>query len=254
MSVKLTAVSFNYRVRSIASGPWYRNLFSRTETTVNIFQALDLHLPHSGTNYGLLGKNGSGKTTLIKLMSGILQADSGSIDVFGDSPSTRKPGMLRQLGVMFGHQSLLWPELSLHENLRLFEHIYRRHYDPAQVDIRLQELALCHIVDKPAKTYSLGQSVKANLLIHLLNQPRLLILDEPTIGLDIESGIALRPSLAQFAQQTGAIVLITSHNMADIAEICEQVFFLVQGRIRAIELNPKHGKHEKIIHLESLFL
>ena len=254
MSIELTAVSFDYQVRSITTAPWYRNLLRRKEVSVNIYHELDFSLNQPATIYGLLGKNGSGKTTLIKLMTGILQPASGRISVLGEDPVKRSKKLLRQIGVMFGHKSMLWPELSLQENIKLFEHIYRRTYNVDILTTKLQKLSLVEVLDKPTKTFSLGQSVKANLLIHLLNQPKLMILDEPTIGLDVESAIALRKTLIDFCQKTRAIVLITSHNMMDIAEVCDQVHFVKSGRIESVEALPFQSTQERAKYLESLFL
>ncbi|PHM66323.1 hypothetical protein Xsto_01255 [Xenorhabdus stockiae] len=251
--IKINNLYFSYRNREIQNG-FFKNLFKSNETEVKLFESLSIEIFNDEKIIGLLGKNGAGKTTLIKLITGILTPNSGDITVFGTSPYGRPAKLLSNLGVLFGNRSMLWEELSLYENIELFSKIYKRIYDKDHVESMIEMMNLRNIARKPAKTCSLGQSVKSNLLIHMLNKPKLLILDEPTIGLDIESQILLRSILKDYADNNESKILITSHNMIDIADICKDIIFLKEGEVSRVNLNECDSKEKNAIYLERLFL
>ncbi|WP_338804153.1 ATP-binding cassette domain-containing protein [Xenorhabdus griffiniae] len=251
--IKITDLCFSYKSREIGRNI-FKNIFRLNEIEVSLFNNLNVEIFNNDSKItGFLGKNGAGKTTLIKLISGILTPNSGNITVFGINSNGRPLNLLSNLGIVFGNKSMLWEELSLYENIELFSKIYKRNYDNNNIENMIEMLSLNNIARKPAKTCSLGQSVKSNLLIHLLNRPKLLILDEPTIGLDIESQILLRNILKDYAELNESKILITSHNMIDIADICTDILFLKGGEISKIDLNKNDTKEKNALYLEGLF-
>ncbi|AXG42065.1 MULTISPECIES: ATP-binding cassette domain-containing protein [Photorhabdus] len=250
--IKITDLCFSYKSREIKKNI-FKNIFSLNEIEIVLFENINIEIFDDSKIIGLLGRNRAGKTTLIKLISGILTPNSGNITVFGIDSNGRPLNLLSNLGIVFGNKSMLWDELSLYENIELFSKIYKRNYDKNSVENMIEMLNLNSIAKKPAKTCSLGQSVKSNLLIHFLNRPKLLILDEPTIGLDIESQILLRNILKDYAQNNESKILITSHNMIDIADVCKDIIFLKDGEISKIHLNKNNSKEKNALYLERLF-
>ena len=187
----------------------------------------------AGEMVGYIGPNGAGKSTTIKMLTGILVPSSGLVRVAGMEPARRRVELARRIGVVFGNRSLLWWDLPLRESFDLLRHIYR--VPPQAHGRRLAELGelleLWPFLDTPVRQLSLGQRMRGELTAALLHGPRVLFLDEPTIGLDIVSRARVREFLAKLNRESGVTVLLTTHDLADIERLCPRMLIIDRGRV-----------------------
>ena len=187
----------------------------------------------AGECVGLLGQNGAGKSTLTKILTGIIRPTAGKACVLGFSPQKRDLEFLRQIGAVFGHKTALWWDLPVRDSLEAARLIYRTEKDI--FDKTLAELVEClslkHILDQPIRQLSLGERVKAELAANLLHRPRVLFLDEPTVGLDLSSKYQIRDYLNMKKKQDGLAILLTSHDTGDIEGCCDRILIVHQGII-----------------------
>lgn len=239
--IALEGLELTYEVRRLdATRAWYRDLFKATYEKRRVLAGVDFTVAGAGIT-AILGRNGAGKTTLIKTMAGILTPTGGRLAVLGAEPRRRQGALLRQIGVVFGQKKSLWEELSLLENLRVTASVYS--VPPAAVEDRIArlvaQLGLESLCDRPVKTFSLGESMKAEIASCLLYEPRLLFLDEPTIGLDLPAQHAIRNVIRDYVATNGAHVILTSHNLRDIAELADAIWFLEAGRLLPFELQDR---------------
>ena len=186
-----------------------------------------------GEVVGFLGPNGAGKTTTLKMLSGLLYPSGGEVSVLGFTPEKRQKDLLRQITLVMGNRNQLqWdiPALDSFELqraiYRLPESEYRRTRDEY---IALMEVG--DLVKKPVRNLSLGERMKMELIGALLHRPRVLFLDEPTLGLDVTMQRRLRAFIAEYNRRTGATVLLTSHYMADVEALCKRVIVIHHGQI-----------------------
>lgn len=236
MLIDIKGLELAYEVRDIdPSLPWWRHMFGGAYRRLPVLQGLELSISGRGIT-AVLGKNGSGKTTLMKILSGILTPSGGRVSVLGHEPSRRSSGFLRQIGAVFGQKRMLWPELSLSENFALTRAVYG--IAPAQCLKRAKELkeffGLGSLAERPVKSYSLGEAMKAEIANVLLFEPRLLFLDEPTIGLDVSAQGTLRQAIKDYAAARDCHILLTSHYMRDVAALAGRVLLLEGGRFAEI--------------------
>jgi ABC-2 type transport system ATP-binding protein len=186
-----------------------------------------------GELVGYVGPNGAGKSTTLKILSGILVPDAGRCEVFGAVPWQQRRRHVAQIGVVFGQRTQLWWDLPVIESFELLRAIYRI---PAQhYRVRCEELfALLDVVpllDVPVRLLSLGQRMRCDLVAALLHDPRLLFLDEPTIGLDATAKLAVRDFIVRLNRERGVTVILTTHDMDDVEALCERVLVVAHGRI-----------------------
>lgn len=186
-----------------------------------------------GQSLACIGENGAGKSTLIKIMIGILTPTSGSVKVYGKNPRESGKEYLRRIGVVFGQKSNLWIDIPVMESYQAVKTLYR--LDPKEFrknfDMIVELLELAPILSSPARKLSLGQRMKADIGMAFLHSPRLLYLDEPTIGLDINIKHTIRSFLRQMNQEQGVSIFLTSHDLDDIDEICDDAVVLSGGRL-----------------------
>ncbi len=186
-----------------------------------------------GEVVGFLGPNGAGKTTAIKMLTGLIAPTSGRAEVLGFTPFDRKPGLLRQLTLVMGNkQQLMW-DLPAWDTYRVNAAVYGIPHDEANRRVKAfaELLELEKELTQPVRKLSLGQRMKAELIAALLHHPRVLFLDEPTLGLDVNAQTAVREFLRAYNAEHGASVLLTSHYMADVTALCERVIVINHGRI-----------------------
>ena len=185
-----------------------------------------------GELVGYIGPNGAGKSTTVKILSGILTPDSGDVRVDGRIPWEERREHVRNIGVVFGQRMQLWWDVPILDSYSLLKEIYR--IPEADYRSRLKELAealqLEDLMRTPLRQLSLGQRMRAELCGSLLHRPGLLYLDEPTIGLDAVSKLALRDFLRWENREYGTTVLLTTHDMEDIAALCSRVMVLGHGQ------------------------
>lgn len=186
-----------------------------------------------GQALACIGENGAGKSTLIKIMIGILTPTAGDVTVYGGHPRESGKEYLRKSGVVFGQKSNLWTDLPIEESYQAVKTLYR--LDPGEYkknyDMIVQLLELAPILSSPARKLSLGQRMKADIGMAFLHSPRLLYLDEPTIGLDINIKHTIRSFLRQMNQEKGVSIFLTSHDLDDIDEICDDAIVLSGGKL-----------------------
>ena len=186
-----------------------------------------------GELVGFLGPNGAGKTTTLKMLSGLLYPTSGSAKVLGYVPWERKDGYRRQFALLLGQKNQLWWDLPARESLELNARIYGIPKDSFERTVA-EMTALLTVEDKlnvMVRELSLGERMKMELIASLLHQPKVLFLDEPTIGLDVVSQKTVREFLRHHNAQRKTTILLTSHYMADIQELCQRVIIIDHGTI-----------------------
>lgn len=185
-----------------------------------------------GSITALLGRNGSGKSTLIKILTGILYADSGSVSVMGLNPWKERMRLAREIGVVLGAHSQLYWNLPAEDAFKFMRHIYG--VDEAafkkRLDYFINALNLKEVYRKPVREMSLGEQMKCNFVASVLHMPRIVFLDEPTIGVDIPSKAALKETMLEMQKENGTTFLITTHIVEDIS-VAERIFLLEKGRL-----------------------
>ena len=203
----------------------------RERETVKALKGISFSV-EQGELLGYIGPNGAGKSTTVKILSGILTPDSGTVSVNGRVPWENRKEHVRHIGVVFGQRSQLWWDVPLLDSYSLLKDIYR--LPEADYTSRLKELTealeLGGLLRTPLRLLSLGQRMRAELCGSLLHRPELLFLDEPTIGLDAVSKLALRDFLLWENREHGTTILLTTHDMEDIAALCPRVMVLGHGQ------------------------
>ncbi|MDP9405852.1 MAG: ATP-binding cassette domain-containing protein [Actinomycetota bacterium] len=186
-----------------------------------------------GEVVGFLGPNGAGKTTTLKMLSGLLHPTAGAVAVRGHVPARREPAFLRQIALVMGNRNQLQWDLPVLDSFEMNRAIYRI---PPEAFRRTRDelvelLELGELVRTPVRNLSLGERMKAEIAGALLHRPRVLFLDEPTIGLDVTMQKRIRAFVAEYNRRGSATVLLTSHYMADIAALCRRVVVIHHGEI-----------------------
>ena len=203
----------------------------REKETVFALRDLSFEI-EKGELVGYIGPNGAGKSTTVKILSGILTPDSGNVSVDGRIPWESRREHVRNIGVVFGQRMQLWWDVPILDSYGLLKEIYR--IPDADYRQRLKELTealqLEDLLRTPLRQLSLGQRMRAELCGSLLHRPGLLLLDEPTIGLDAVSKLALRDFLRWENREHGTTILLTTHDMEDIAALCSRVMVLGHGQ------------------------
>lgn len=186
-----------------------------------------------GESVAFIGPNGAGKSTTIKMLTGILYPSSGFINVAGFNPQKDRVKLSFRLGSIFGQKTQLWYHLPARDSFNLFRSIFE--IDKKVFDKRLNELItifdIHEYVDVPVRRLSLGQRMKCELVGSLLHDPAILLLDEPTIGLDIIAKRQLRETIKKLNKEKGKTILLTSHDLEDIENVCDRVIIINHGRI-----------------------
>jgi len=223
-----------YQVPEKAPGLWgaFKSLFHRRFRDVPALIEADFSI-EEGELVGFLGANGAGKTTTLKILSGLLHPSSGQATVLGFIPWERRSEFQKSFALVMGHRTQLWWELPAQETFRLNKEIYE--IPDAEYEETLDELVdlleLQDCMPVPVKKLSLGQRMKAELAVSILHRPKVLLLDEPTLGLDVLAQKKLRQFILEYNRRRKATVLLTSHNMDDVVELCKRVLIIERGRI-----------------------
>jgi ABC-2 type transport system ATP-binding protein len=232
--IEVDGLTKHYRVHKRPPGmaAAIRSLFHRKYDVVKAVEQLSFRIA-PGERVGFLGPNGAGKTTTLKVLAGLLHPTSGAVRVVGHTPQRREVAFLRQITLVMGQkQQLLW-DLPPAETFALNRAIYdvpRPQFDETMRDLAAL-LDLEKLSSKPTRQLSLGERMKCELAAALLHRPRILFLDEPTIGLDVSMQASMREFIRGYNERTGATVLLTSHYMADVTALCPRVIVIDHGRL-----------------------
>ena len=204
----------------------------RRTRVVTAVDAIDLTIER-GEMVGYIGPNGAGKSTTLKMLTGVLSPSGGSVRVCGFEPVPQRTQLARQIGVLFGHRSQLWWDLPLAESFALLRHVYgvRESDHAARLARARRLLELDAFLDVPVRQLSLGQRMRCDLAAALLHAPDILFLDEPTIGLDAVSKLAVRAFIQRLNRDDGVTVILTTHDMDDIEALCTRVMVIAGGQI-----------------------
>lgn len=238
ISMRTLRKEYRYHRQQPGLGGALKGLFHRVNETRVAVDTLDLTI-NPGEFVGLLGRNGAGKTTTLKMCSGLLRPTSGDITVLGHVPYMRRPSkrsfdFLRRIAVVLGQKSMLWWDVSTLDSLRLHQAIYdlpKQRFERSVA--RLAELlGLDYLLNIPVRKLSLGERMKCELLVALVHEPEVIFLDEPTIGLDVVSKAAIREFLATLNSEQGTTIVLTSHDMDDVSELCERIILIDHGRLQ----------------------
>ena len=228
-------LSMTYRapVRAAGLKAAVASLFRREYREIAAVQGISFALD-AGEVIGFIGPNGAGKTTTLKMLSGILHPTGGEARVLGFVPWRWEQGFLRQIALIRGSQPIGGPgELTVMDALRFQQLVYE--VPGAAFRSNLAELAdlldLGPLLERQVRALSLGERMRAGLALSLLYRPRVLFLDEPTIGLDVTAIGMVRRFIADYSRQTGAIILLTSHYMADVEHLCKRIILIDHGRL-----------------------
>jgi ABC-2 type transport system ATP-binding protein len=187
----------------------------------------------AGEFVGYLGPNGAGKSTTIKMLCGILTPTSGTVRVAGLDPSRKRAALARRIGVVFGQRTTLWWDLPLTDSFELIRLLYKvdRKVFAERLEVLVATLDLSSFMRTPVRQLSLGQRMRGDLTAALLHEPDVLVLDEPTIGLDVVSKAGIRDFLRRLNAERGTTVLLTTHDLGDIERLCRRVMLIDHGRL-----------------------
>ncbi len=189
---------------------------------------------NQGESIGLVGANGAGKTTLIKILSGLIYPTQGEVTVLGFTPHQRNPEFLRQIGVILGQKNQLWWDLSPNDSFALLEKIYNipTVTRKARVDELAHWLNCEKLLTTQIRRLSLGERMKMEIIGALIHRPKILFLDEPTIGLDVLAQNKIRSFLELYIKNENPTLILTSHYMADISHLSKRLLLMSQGQIK----------------------
>ncbi|MBI5247218.1 MAG: ATP-binding cassette domain-containing protein [Elusimicrobia bacterium] len=224
----------DYRSPIKEPGLWggVKSLFDRKYKDTRAVDGVTFKI-EEGELVGFLGANGAGKTTTLKMLSGLLTPTAGEATALGHVPWKREPAFQRSISLVMGQRSQLWWEIPAYETFKLNQAIYG--LDEADFRRNLDELVdllqLGEHLTVPVKKLSLGQRMRCELAAALLHRPRLLLLDEPTIGLDVVMQKAVREFIKSYNKRSGSTIMLTSHNMTDVVELCKRVIVIEKGRL-----------------------
>lgn len=224
--------TFRQLKRQSGFGGAIRSLFSRDYTEIRAVDGVSFVID-PGEAVGYLGPNGAGKSTMIKMMTGILTPSAGTLSVLGREPHSNRMVNAREIGVVFGQRSQLWWDLPVRDSFDLNRHIYdipeARYADNLAYLTSMLEME--SYLDRPVRQLSLGQRMRAEIAMALLHDPQILFLDEPTIGLDVVAKDAVRKFLAEVNRERGTTIILTTHDLVDIEEICPRLIMVDDGKL-----------------------
>lgn len=211
--------------------PDWPNILRIKKTDYTAVNSLDLEI-NEGELVGFLGPNGAGKTTFLKIMSGIMHPTSGKANVLGFTPWERNHDFLRQIAIVMGQKNQLWWDLPAIDSFKMLEAVYSipKTVYKKNLDMMVETLSMQDILTKRLRNMSLGERMKCELTASFLHSPKVIFLDEPTIGLDIVASKSIRDFLKKINQETKTTMVLTSHYMGDIEYLCQRVVIIDKGK------------------------
>ncbi|NHN29274.1 ABC transporter ATP-binding protein [Paenibacillus agricola] len=232
--ISLEGISKSFKVAKRSAGikQAAKALFIREHTIVEALQNISFSIDE-GQIVGYIGPNGAGKSTTIKVMSGILVPDCGTCSVMGYTPWKDRVAYVRNIGVVFGQRSQLWWDVPVIDSYELLRDIYKipTVSYKANLSMLVETLGLNDFLHVPVRQLSLGQRMRCEIAASLLHSPQILFLDEPTIGLDAVSKLAVRKFIKTINKERGVTVILTTHDMSDIEALADRILMIGKGAL-----------------------
>ena len=232
--IKFNNICKQFKISLQGKGVWgaIKGLFVRKTKIVNALTDVSFEI-NEGDIVGYIGPNGAGKSTTIKIMSGILNPTSGECEIDGFCPWKDRKKYVKNIGVVFGQRSQLWWDVPVIESFDLLKDIYKIPNEVYKENLELltKTLNLSELLNRPVRQLSLGQKMKCELAGALLHKPKILFLDEPTIGLDAVTKLAVRDFVKYINKKWGTTVILTTHDMNDIEALTNKIILIGKGRI-----------------------
>ncbi len=252
--ITVQRLSKNFKVHKRRKGFWgsLGSAVSREHEVIKAVEDVNFTLER-GELVGYIGANGAGKSTTIKMLTGILVPTSGHIDVMGLTPYLRRKENARRIGVVFGQRTQLWWDLPVIDSFELLKHIYEipENLYKRNLEFFCELLQLHPLLSTPVRKLSLGGRMRCDLTAALLHNPEILYLDEPTIGLDVVAKEQVRQFLKQINAERQVTVILTTHDLNDVEQVCERLIIIDSGKIiydGGIEaLKKRYGKTRMLI-------
>ena len=252
--IEFQNISKDFKVWTKKKGKGFLNLFRRDKKIINALNNINFEI-EEGDIVGYIGPNGAGKSTTIKIMSGILTPTSGDCTIMGQTPWKDRKKYVKNIGVVFGQRSQLWWDVPIIDSFGLLKDIYK--IPTAEYEETLNELIntlnLKDLLNRPLRQLSLGQKMKCELAGSLLHRPKVLFLDEPTIGLDAITKLAVRDFIKSINKKWGTTIILTTHDMNDIDALTNKIILIGRGQIlyngKFSAIKEKYG-HIKEIEVE----
>lgn len=243
----------------------FKDFFFRKKTELHALKDININI-HPGEMIGLLGPNGAGKTTLMKILVGLIYPKSGELYVMGKVPYKKEHEFLKNVGLVLGQKSqLIWdlPPVDTYRMLKEIYEINQEDYD-TRLNRLVNQLGISTKINTPVRKLSLGERMKCELIASFLHQPKLLLLDEPTIGLDLASQKSIYSFLIEMNKFENTTIIITSHYMNDIKALCDRLVIILDGQVTydgktselterynndevSIKINIDHNSYEKLV-------
>ena len=248
IQLKNISKTFNVAKREPGLKSALRSLFKKEYTKINALQDVSFTID-TGEMVGYIGPNGAGKSSTIKIMSGVLTPDSGDCVIDGRIPWNDRVEHVRNIGVVFGQRSQLWWDVH-HDSFELLRDIYGVNSATYRRNLSdlTERLDIGDILSIPARQLSLGQRMRCEIAASLLHDPKILFLDEPTIGLDAVSKIAVRDFIKSINREKKTTVILTTHDMQDIEALTQRILLIGKGRIlmdgSLSDLKKRHSTHK----------
>jgi ABC-2 type transport system ATP-binding protein len=251
--IDVRGLSKTYRVAQKSPGlaGSLRSLFRRTYKEVQAVVDVSFRI-EPGEMVAFLGPNGAGKTTTLKMLSGLIYPTSGTARVLGFVPWQRPDAFRRRFSLVMGQKNQLWWDLPAGDSFNLHREIYSLPRDAFNRTLgELTEMfGVAELTRQPVRELSLGERMKMELIAALLHEPQLLLLDEPTIGLDVVAQVAIQRCLKEYNASRGVTMLLTSHYMRDVEALCQRVLVIAHGRViydgPLAGITERFGRHKQV--------
>lgn len=230
--IEVSGLTKHFKVPEKAEGlgESVKSLFNRQYKTVKAVEKISFEI-REGEMVGFLGPNGAGKTTTLKMLTGILYPTSGEVSVLGYTPTDRRPSFQKQISLVMGQKNQLWWDLPATDAFAMNQLIYEipaKEYRETLGEL-VELLDVSSVLATPVRKLSLGQRMKCELIASLLHRPKILFLDEPTIGLDVTTQKRIREFLRRVNKEQKTTIILTSHYMEDVDAVCERVIMINHG-------------------------
>jgi len=230
--IEFNNICKNFKISVKKKGNVILNFFKREHKTIEALKNVSFDV-EEGDIVGYIGPNGAGKSTTIKIMSGILNPTSGECKIMGYTPWKDRKQYVKNIGVVFGQRSQLWWDVPIIDSFELLKDIYKipdKEYNETLNELT-ETLNLKELLNRPLRQLSLGQKMKCELAGSLLHRPKILFLDEPTIGLDAVTKLAVREFIKKINKKWGTTIILTTHDMSDIDALTNKIILIGRGQI-----------------------